>query len=166
MTPWLAVTSAAGEPAQPSTCRTRGGRPLPPDIIVVMVDDLGYIPDDRILERLPAIRETFIEAASASAACTARLRSAAPRGPRFLSGSHTLHHGVTANDGNVFDPSDTLATRLDEAGYHTLLMGKYLNEYEGTRTPPGLGPRDDARGAERRRLQHRRGAVEFTRRHP
>jgi arylsulfatase A-like enzyme len=109
----------------------------PPDIIVVMVDDLGYIPDDRVLQRLPAIRETFIENGQRLSGMHGETPLCCPSRATFLSGSHTLHHGVISNDGNAFDPTDTLATRLDQAGYHTLLMGKYLNEYEGTTTPPG-----------------------------
>jgi arylsulfatase A-like enzyme len=38
---------------------------------------------------------------------------------------------------------ETIAVALDEAGYHTALIGKYLNGYPRTqRRPPGWGPFD------------------------
>jgi arylsulfatase A-like enzyme len=55
----------------------------------------------------------------------------------MLTGRSTLGHGVTTNDGDLFDPSDTIALDLRASGYHTLLVGKYLTSYSGTRQPPG-----------------------------
>jgi len=50
----LALAVAA---PQITSAVARGGRP---DIVVVMVDDLGAI-DERILERLPNIRDLFLD---------------------------------------------------------------------------------------------------------
>src|SRR5437660_1573017 len=48
----------------------------------------------------------------------------------FLTGQHTLNHGVTKNVASMFKPSMTLATQLHALGYWTMLAGKYLNGYE------------------------------------
>jgi N-acetylglucosamine-6-sulfatase len=37
----------------------------------------------------------------------------------------------------AFDESDTVATRLQAAGYRTAMFGKYMNGYTGTYLPPG-----------------------------
>jgi len=132
-----AARAAADESSAPASSASAASDQLAPDIIVVMVDDFGYVPDDRILERLPAIRETWLENGQRLSGMQGETPLCCPSRATFLSGSHTLHHGVISNDGDVFDPADTLATRLDAVGYHTMLVGKYLNEYDGTRTPPG-----------------------------
>lgn len=110
---------------------------LQPDILVVMVDDLGYLPDDRVLERLPNIRETWLDGGLRFERIYTETPLCCPARATFLSGRHTLDHGVITNDGDPLDASTTIATALDEAGYHTMLMGKYLNDYEGPRMPPG-----------------------------
>ena len=61
----------------------------------------------------------------------------------MLTGRFSHHTGVRDNeDAHLFDESSTLATWLRDAGYHTGLVGKYLNLYPfGRRVRPGrLGP--------------------------
>ena len=76
---------------------------------------------------------------SASTTLTAKRRCAARGEPDFLSGQHTRRHHVTKNIGVPFDPSHTVATALDDAGYFTILTGKYFNYANKLpdRTPPG-----------------------------
>jgi N-acetylglucosamine-6-sulfatase len=114
-----------------------GGNDVQPDIIVVMVDDFAYVPNERVLERLPTINELWLEGGKRFRRMYDETPLCCPARATFLSGQHTLTHGVIANDGDALDPSSTIATSLDDAGYHTLMLGKYLNRYEGTRTPPG-----------------------------
>lgn len=115
----LATTSALISPA-------RVFATTQPDIIVVMVDDLGAI-DDRILERLPNIRDLWLGALrfdnyyNETPLCC-------PGRASFLTGQHTRNHGVNRNVATLLDPSRTLATALHDVGYHTLLVGKYLNK--------------------------------------
>jgi arylsulfatase A-like enzyme len=131
-----APTIAAGGSAALATSRAVAAADAP-DIIVLMVDDLGYLPDDRVLERLPNIKKLWLDGGLRFTRFFDETPLCCPARATFLSGQHTLHHGVTLNDGDLFDPTTTLATALDDAGYQTMLMGKYLNDYEGTRTPPG-----------------------------
>jgi arylsulfatase A-like enzyme len=59
-----------------------------------------------------------------------------PSRATILSGGYAHHTGVEGNgDGVFFHESDTLATRLDDAGYETALVGKYLNDYPWARGP-------------------------------
>lgn len=64
-----------------------------------------------------------------------------PSRATMLSGRYPHHSGVQDNeDGHLFDESATLATWLSDAGYHTGLVGKYLNLYpfdRGPYVPPG-----------------------------
>jgi N-acetylglucosamine-6-sulfatase len=53
-----------------------------------------------------------------------------PSRATMLTGRFAHHTGVRDNeDGHLFDESSTLATWLHDAGYHTGLVGKYLNRY-------------------------------------
>jgi arylsulfatase A-like enzyme len=64
-----------------------------------------------------------------------------PSRATLLTGRYPHHHGVRTNDdGHLLDESQTIATWLDAAGYHTGLVGKYLNQYpfeRGAYVPEG-----------------------------
>lgn len=109
----------------------------PPDIVVVMVDDLGLVPG--LLEQQPNIRRMFIDQGIIFTSAIGETPLCCPARAGFLTGRHTHRHGVTINDGTLFDPSETLATALQDAGYWTALSGKYLNNFVAVedKTPPG-----------------------------
>ena len=59
-----------------------------------------------------------------------------PSRASILTGLYSHHTGVQDNgDGHLLDERTTLAVRLQDAGYRTALIGKYLNRY-----PFGRGP--------------------------
>jgi N-acetylglucosamine-6-sulfatase len=59
-----------------------------------------------------------------------------PARATMLTGLHTHNHGVLTNDhGRVLDEASTIAAWLHDAGYHTGLIGKYLNQYPFGRAP-------------------------------
>lgn len=68
-----------------------------------------------------------------------------PSRASILTGDYSRNTGVLDNHGAIggakaFDDTDTLATRLHSSGYHTALVGKYLNEYDSLPAcyiPPG-----------------------------
>jgi len=64
-----------------------------------------------------------------------------PSRATFLTGQYAFHHHVEGNSmGGKLDESSTVATWLHDAGYHTGLIGKYLNHYpfqRGDYIPPG-----------------------------
>jgi N-acetylglucosamine-6-sulfatase len=108
-----------------------------PDIIVVMADDLGYIPDDRVLKRLPNIRQLWLDGGVRFTGMFDETPLCCPARSNFLTGLHTWHHGVTKNNGNRLDTTHTIAVALQDAGYHTLMAGNYLNKVRGIPVPPG-----------------------------
>jgi len=113
-----------------------------PNVVVVMTDDQTFrdaqlMPNFRRMERAGT---TFTNAfASYPICCPARAT--------FLTGQYAHNHGVKGNfyaTGGGFDSfseqDDTLPTWLQDAGYETAFVGKYLNEYGGRDpelVPPG-----------------------------
>lgn len=67
-----------------------------------------------------------------------------PSRATFLTGRYSHGHGVLSNraptgGSDRFDPASTVATWLDDAGYQTALVGKYLNEF-GVNIAPVVPP--------------------------
>lgn len=106
-----------------------------PNFVVLMADDM----DARMLDSLPHLRAltsargmTFANAYTAAPVCC-------PARAAFLRGQYPHNTGVLANGGQQggFDrfrsqglEQSTIATWLQDAGYRTGLIGKYLNDYE------------------------------------
>lgn len=110
----------------------------PPDVVVVMVDDVPAL-DDRLWQFLPNIRETFVEQGTQFTDFHGETPRCCPGRAGFLTGQHTFNHGVNDNRADLFRPDMSLATQLQEVGYHTFLTGKYYNRYEllGPAVPAG-----------------------------
>jgi len=111
-----------------------------PNLILILTDDQRW----NTLWAMPRVREllgghgvTFENAFVTTSYCC-------PSRASILTGQYSRHTGVLSNsppDGGapVFRDGSTLATWLHAGGYHTALVGKYLNRY-GTiapRIPPG-----------------------------
>src|SRR3954466_14174804 len=117
----LVCTNAPGAPA-PAVAA-----PQPPNIVVLMVDDLGVM-DDRLLSVLPTINSTFLQHGVRFSDYIGNDPLCCPGRTSFLSGQFAHHTGVTVNDARLFDPRESLATELRGAGYQTFISGKYLNQ--------------------------------------
>ncbi len=133
-----------------SGCRRPAAPPAasPPNIILIITDDQRWdevhlipgttvtampIVESRLLDNGVEFTNSFV---TTSLCC--------PNRATILTGLYAFHHGVLDNraphgGATVFNDSTTLATRLQEAGYQTALVGKYLNDYElmAPRVPPG-----------------------------
>ena len=109
-----------------------------PNIVVVMVDDVG-VDVRRVWNRMPTIQGLFLRQGIRFANAIGETPLCCPGRAGFLTGQHTHNHGVIENDARLFDPSLTIATRLQDAGYHTLLAGKYMHHTMALvdKTPPG-----------------------------
>jgi N-acetylglucosamine-6-sulfatase len=128
------ITSPTPTPATPTSSPAS---PLP-NIVLILTDDqrwdsLWAMPKVRRLLAGPGVR--FTNAFAVNPLCC-------PSRASILTGKYSHGTGVYTNfppTGGfpAFDPSTTIATVLDERGYETALMGKYLNGYLGTDVPPG-----------------------------
>jgi len=128
--------------AAPAAARTTaedllrpGGKP---DIVLLVLDDVGPLPD-AVWERLPTIRRLFLEGSVRLTRHVGNDPLCCPGRATLLTGLRARDHGVVANDGRLFDPTVTIATELADVGYRTGLFGKYLNMEEllADKTPPG-----------------------------
>jgi arylsulfatase A-like enzyme len=147
-------------------------RPQRPNIVVVILDDVAAI-DGRLLRAMPTVRRVFLERSVAFVDFHGETPSCCPGRAGFLTGQHTPNHGVTYNNAALLRPGMTLATQLDRLGYHTILAGKYLNQYDriAPAVPPGwdrfhaLGNADFynySMWSDGRRTWHGRGASDYS----
>ncbi len=120
--PWL---------GSPPSAPSHGG----PNIILVLTDDQRWdtLAWMSTVSALPA--RQFTNAYATTQLCC-------PSRASILTGQYAHRHGVLTNGGSRggwarFNPADTLAVRLQAAGYRTALVGKYLNGYLSTEIPPG-----------------------------
>ncbi len=109
------------------------------NVVVILTDDQTFdsIPHDPpVMPYLQGAAAdpaehwvTFAEAFANTPLCC-------PSRATLLTGRYAHHHGVLTNDdGSVLDESSTVAAWLDGSGYHTGLVGKYLNGYPFGRAP-------------------------------
>ncbi|HEX8075858.1 MAG TPA: sulfatase [Thermoleophilaceae bacterium] len=133
------LLATAAVAASPADARNKGGRP---NVLILETDDQTL----ESMRVMPTVRRllgdegvTFDNSFVSYALCC-------PSRSTLLTGQYAHNHGVF---GNVFptggyyklDSSNTLAVWLQDAGYRTMHLGKYLNQY-GTRNqteiPPGF----------------------------
>jgi N-acetylglucosamine-6-sulfatase len=121
--------------------RTEAQTASRPNIVVVMTDDL----DEQSMQRLGGIGNvmgtngtTFENAFVSYALCC-------PSRATFFRGQYAHNHSITSGSNQLGEPrfrqlgldQFTVATWLDDAGYQTKYLGKYLNGYKGPYIPPG-----------------------------
>ena len=96
----------------------------PPNIVVIMTDDqrwdeLAFMPT--VTGRLVSKGVNFTNSFVTTPLCC-------PSRASFLTGQYSHNHGIiTLGGAPRFDASSTLAVWLQEAGYTTALIGKYMN---------------------------------------
>jgi arylsulfatase A-like enzyme len=127
----LASTLAPAAPASP---------PLPPNVLLVITDDQTA----DMITAMPWLSSRLTDASSGWVAypnAVVATPMCCPSRASILTGLVAERTGVVDNGtGARLDDSDTLATRLRDAGYRTGLIGKYLNGYpwdDGPYVPPG-----------------------------
>jgi N-acetylglucosamine-6-sulfatase len=105
-----------------------------PNVLFILLDDAVSGTEDRMPFVDSQTWYRFTNAIAENPLCC-------PSRSTILSGLYDTHTGVNDNtQGSRFDPSDTFATRLHDAGYETGMFGKYLNRYpfgDPTYEPPG-----------------------------
>ena len=104
-------------------------------MVVIVLDDARA--DD--LRFLPSVQE-LAERGTNYTRAFARFSLCTPSRVSMLTGNGPSVHGIRDNHGQAFDPTSTIAVWLQNAGYRTGLVGKYLNgqpRYVGWSPQPG-----------------------------
>lgn len=143
---------------------------IKPNIVVIMIDDINPV-DGRLFTkvRTPNIYNYITSKAVKFDNFYGETSLCCPGRVSFLTGQHTLNHGVYANDATLFNPSESLATELQGVGYTTMLTGKYLNRFPAIpvakAVPPGWSKFDaiyEENGKYYKyRLLHKDGSIKY-----
>lgn len=110
-----------------------------PNIVVIMVDDLdeGAFDDALGAGLLPGIQTVFAQNGLRFSNSFVTNSLCCPSRVTFLTGQYAHNHGVLDNlppyGFSAFNDTSTLATWLQDGGYKTGMVGKYLNGYNATR---------------------------------
>lgn len=118
-----------------------------PNIVVILTDDLDAVS----VTRMPTVKRLLMDRGVTFQRFFATTPLCCPSRSSILRGQYAHNHGVLRNTGDDggFDAfrdkgneHETLATLLDDTGYETALIGKYLNGYsrkgeDPTYIPPG-----------------------------
>jgi len=116
---------APGDPSQTT--------PAPPNIVVIMVDDMRA--DDLDGPWMQKTRRLLGDQGVRFANTFVPLPLCCPARSSFLTGQYPHNHGVWEHvqpwGYSAFDDTETLPVWLQRAGYNTAFLGKYLNGYRG-----------------------------------
>jgi arylsulfatase A-like enzyme len=145
-------TNASGRAGEATRARPADGRP---NIVFVMTDDM----DERMLARMPVVKSRLMAAGATFDNAFVTQSLCCPSRATALRGQYSHNHSITANDlpdggAELFRrrglDESTFATWLQDSGYRTGLVGKYLNHTEKRYIPPGwdewygmIGPASD-----------------------
>lgn len=125
-----AQTGAAQEP------------PEKPNVLVIITDDQ----DVNSLRYMPRLQKNLVERGTTFANSFATTATCCPSRASFLTGRYSHNHRIYNNYYPVGGAvkfreegldKDTIATRLEAAGYRTAYAGKYLNQYRSRYIPSG-----------------------------
>jgi arylsulfatase A-like enzyme len=111
-----------------------------PNVVVFETDDQTAAS----LKAMPNVQRLMVDRGASFDNSFVSLALCCPSRATFLTGQYAHNHGVIDNvlpwgGYPKLDGSDTLAVWLRDAGYRTILVGKYLNGY-GSRRPKEVPP--------------------------
>ena len=111
-----------------------------PNILLILTDDQPA----KTLAEMSKLREGLMDKGVTFKQGFVTDPLCCPSRATILTGEYAHNHGVRTNSfpGGGAEKfreldGDTIATRLQEAGYSTAYFGKYFNEYRGRYVPPG-----------------------------
>ncbi|HSK83270.1 MAG TPA: sulfatase [Rubrobacter sp.] len=138
----FAAVACFGEPNGGSNVALAAEAGKKPNILFILTDDA----DSSLLPKMPEIEKRMVLKGTTFPNAFTPFATCCPSRAAILRGQYPHNTGVISNYGShggvgAFEAArndeDTLATRLDAAGYRTGLFGKYMNEYTGGYVPPG-----------------------------
>ncbi|MCX6385623.1 MAG: sulfatase [Solirubrobacterales bacterium] len=130
----VGLIAAPVQARQPSSTDSR------PNILLVMTDDMAASD----LSKMPNVNRLLVKQGTSFTQAITSFPLCCPSRASLLTGMYAHNHGVSGN----FAPSgyyglthrdNTLPVWLEKAGYHTALIGKYLNGI-GSRNPREIPP--------------------------
>jgi len=98
-----------------------------PNILVIITDDQRF---DTIKDYMPRTQARIFNEGVSFANAYATTPLCSPSRSSIMTGMYASHHGVRNNDSTL--KVTTLAPRLQQAGYYTGLIGKYINSEDAT----------------------------------
>ena len=113
-----------------------------PNVILILTDDL----DAASISHMPNLRSLLIERGTTFENAFVTDPLCCPSRATILRGQYAHNHEILGNEPphGGFEKframgrqNSTMATWLQSEGYRTILVGKYMNGYEGTHVPPG-----------------------------
>ncbi|WP_323791935.1 sulfatase-like hydrolase/transferase, partial [Nocardioides sp.] len=104
-----------------------------PNIVFISVDDMTL--DE--MRYLPRVRRLLGDAGVTFSEFTAPQPLCCPSRAQLLTGQYAQNNGVRTNSGPFggyknLEPDTALPVWLQESGYHTAMVGKYLNGYKAS----------------------------------
>jgi arylsulfatase A-like enzyme len=137
----LLVVACGGDPIPPTpTPSTPAPTPTPkPNVIFVLADDL----DAASIASMPHLQGLLVQQGVSFRNALASNPICAPSRTSLLTGLQAHNHGVWRNATGAATlrasgrEQSTVAVRLQQAGYRTALIGKYVNGYNGEDPAPG-----------------------------
>ena len=121
----LVIGAAPGAPAS-----TGGGTAGRPNILVVMADDMAASD----LKLMPNVQKLLVDKGTTFTQAIDSFPLCCPARATFITGQYAHNHGVAGNFYpygwyGMEDRANTLPSWLQDAGYRTGLIGKWLNGY-------------------------------------
>jgi arylsulfatase A-like enzyme len=118
------------------------GTPERPNVILILADDL----DAASISHMPNLQSLLIERGTTFENAFVTDPLCCPSRATILRGQYAHNHDIIGNEPPhggfekfraMGHQNSTVATWLQDGGYRTILVGKYMNGYEGTHVPPG-----------------------------
>jgi arylsulfatase A-like enzyme len=137
----LALLALVALPATPALADDDDRDSGHPNVVVIMTDDQDF----RSLPVMPKTRRLIADRGTTFAQTVVNYPLCCPSRATFYTGEYAHNHHVLWNNFpqggyRKLDSSQTLPIWLKRAGYRTIHIGKYLNEYgedRPTEVPPG-----------------------------
>jgi N-acetylglucosamine-6-sulfatase len=112
-----------------------------PNVLLITTDDMRLSD----LEAMPLTRQLLGDGGVRPGTALAPNPLCCPARAEILTGQYATHNGVRANDGvhggypALREPDETLPAWLEQAGYRTSFVGKFLNGYRSPESPAPAG---------------------------
>jgi arylsulfatase A-like enzyme len=126
----LAAAAGVGLLAAPATAATK------PNVVMVVTDDQRLDEFDK--RTMPATKKLIADQGTVFTDAIIPTPTCCPSRASMLTGQYGHNNGVLANAPGyraLEDPENTLPVWLQDAGYRTAHLGKYLNGYGGVADP-------------------------------